>query len=218
MSKKDRYPIKTAEEFVDEWIKQSPQLFSRAKELNIILENEDGTPMAPYMLFVTGQTTAGLMDQGGMDRKTKKQTLQLVATIKKFNDALRKKADPSVTEGQIKEFFEHRHTHEKLQKVIEAEWVTFASLAWYGYSHDGRGILYINDFPPKGAKFVRMMEGEPPIGPMKEMYQLVKTYDPAKEFIAAVLIPEPSQVYLFQLTQKPYPPEAYQKRKHVFKK
>jgi hypothetical protein len=104
-----------------------------------------------------------------------------------------------------------------LQKLIEAEWVVFASLAWYGYSHDGRGILYINDFPPQGVKYVGIKNNEVPTGRFKYIYNTVKTYDQTKEIIAAVLVSSSGQVYLFHLTQKPYPTKAYRMRKHVFK-
>src|SRR3954463_4632119 len=61
------------------------------------------------------------MNQVGIDAKTKKRTLQLASVIQKFNDTLQKKTDPKVTREQIKEFFEHRHTYQMMQKAVEAE-------------------------------------------------------------------------------------------------
>jgi hypothetical protein len=52
---------------------------------------------------------------------------------------------------------------------------------------------------------------------MTELYEAVKTYDPAKEIIMVVGLYQKGRVYPFQLSQEPYRPKAYQKRRHVFK-
>jgi hypothetical protein len=86
--KKSKFDITTAEEFIEKWIELSPKLFLQAKKLHIVLENEDGTPMDPYMLFVTGDATAKKMERAGVDSKTKRRTLQLISEIQKFNACL----------------------------------------------------------------------------------------------------------------------------------
>jgi hypothetical protein len=78
MPKKKHYNINTSEEFIAAWMKITPQLLAKARELNITLENEDGTPMDAYMLFLTGETTTEKLNKAGVDTRTAQQTLQLV--------------------------------------------------------------------------------------------------------------------------------------------
>src|SRR5687767_14277725 len=81
MSQIKHYDINTPEEFIDAWEKLSPQIFAKAKEINIVLENEDGTPMDSFNLFLTGETTAAKLNQVGVDKKTAERTLQLATEI-----------------------------------------------------------------------------------------------------------------------------------------
>jgi hypothetical protein len=134
MSQIKHYDINTAEEFIDAWEKLSPQIFAKAKEINIVLENEDGTQMNSFSLFLTGETTAAKLKQVGVDEKTAKRTLQFATEIQKFIIKLRKNTHPTVTLTQIKEVFENRHFCEDIQQYLENElsWVVIASLAWHG--------------------------------------------------------------------------------------
>jgi hypothetical protein len=63
MAKKKHYDINTPEEFIAAWMKITPQISAKAKQLNITLENADGTPMDSSMLFLTGETTTDTSQQ-----------------------------------------------------------------------------------------------------------------------------------------------------------
>jgi hypothetical protein len=53
---------------------------------------------------------------------------------------------------------------------------------------------------------------------MKMLYKDVEVYDPTEEIMVVVSVSSSKKVYPFHLSQKPYPPEAFQMRKDVFKK
>jgi hypothetical protein len=219
MSPIKHYDINTPEEFIDAWEKLTPQIFAKAKDLNIILENEDGTPMDSFNFFLTGETTAVKLNQVGVDKKTAERTLQLATEIQNIIIKLRKNAHPKVTLTQIKEVYGDRHLHDLIQKKLEEKacWVVIASLAWNGYSHDGRGLLYINELPPQRARYFSLKGSERIPDTMKELHESVTTYDPAKELMVVVGFSHLEKVYVYKLSQKPYPPKAYEKRRHVFR-
>jgi hypothetical protein len=221
MSQIKHYDINTPEEFIEAWEKLTPQIFAKAKELSIILENEDGTPMDIFHLFITGETTAAKLNKVVVDKETAERTLQFATEIQNLIIKLRENTHPKVTLTQIKEVYGDRHLHNVIQQRLEEKacWVVIASLAWQGYSHDDRGLLYINEVPPQRARYVSLKESEEKEIPdnMKELYESVTTYDPAKELIVVVGFSHMEKVYVYKLSQKPYPPKAFEKRKHVFK-
>src|SRR3954468_17776087 len=143
MLQSKQYDINTPEEFIDAWEKLTPQIFAKAEELHISLEKEDGSPMDSFNIFLTGETTAEKLHQAGADEEAAKRTLQLATEIQNLVIKLRKNTHPKVTLTQIKEGFGNRHLWNHIQQKLEekASWVVIASLAWYGYSNDGRGIL-----------------------------------------------------------------------------
>src|SRR4051812_19664249 len=221
MSQSKLYDINTPEEFIDAWEKLTPQIFAKAEELHISLEKEDGSTMDSFNIFLTGEATAEKFNQAGADEEAAKRTLQLATEIQNLVIKLRKNTHPKFTLTQIKEVFGNRHLRDHIQQKLEekASWVVIALLAWHGYSNDGRGILYINELPPQQARYVSLKESEEKGIPenMKDLYEAVKTYDPTKEVMVVVSLSHLEKVFPFQLSQKPYPPKAFEKRKHVFK-
>jgi hypothetical protein len=128
MPKQKHYDITMPEEFIDAWKKIAPRLFERAKELNISLENADGTSMDASMLFLTGETTAEKLKQAGVDARTAERMLQFADAIGKYRAQLLAISAPTVTPERIKEVFEQQHKEEHVRHELEQNWVVLASL------------------------------------------------------------------------------------------
>jgi len=222
MPKKKQYRKHTAEEFIEAWKEINPRLVAKAKELNITLENEDGSPMDPYSLFLIGETTVEKLKKAGVDARTRERMLQFSTEVRRFINQLQIMVHPAVTMEQIKAVFEQQRNEQNVQKELERNWIVLASLAWHGYKHDGRGFLVINELPPER---VRYMWGSMPAlgGASKEMQLLaeeieksVNGYNPEKEI--NVVLWKDGGVYIFRLSQEPSPAKAYEQRRHIMER
>jgi hypothetical protein len=161
MVKKKIYKINSPEKFVDEWLKKVAEVIGKAEQMDIRLRNADDSVIDPYMLYITGEVSAEKLDKAGVDTKTKTRMLVMVSEIKKKKEKFREITDPLVTDQQIEDFFELSHKSLQIQQQLEspAVWVVIASLSWNGYSHDGRGILYLDEVPPLRARYITLNKG-----------------------------------------------------------
>ena len=139
-------------------MKQAADIIMKAEQMDIRLRNSDDSEIDPYMLYLTGKASSEKMDIAGVDPNTKARMTVIVSEIQKRKKELRKKTNPSLTEEQITEFFEKWRKSLQVQQQLEDKgiWVIIASLAWNGYSHEGRGILYLNEVPPLRARYVTL--------------------------------------------------------------
>src|SRR4051812_13985998 len=106
MATTKQYDVNTAEEFVNAWVKQASEIIIKAERMDIRLKNADDSKIDPYMLYLTGEATSEKMDTAGVDTKTKARMTVIVSEIQKRKNALRKLTNSSLSDQQIKAFFE----------------------------------------------------------------------------------------------------------------
>lgn len=101
-----------------------------------------------------------------------------------------------------------------LNELVERHWDTAARHAWRQYEQRGRGAIVFpveasaNDAERTPLRYLTFTdESEAQEGAFATLYQLVETYDPEQQVVAAAVLPDERTVFdVYE--QEPPPPEA----------
>lgn len=101
-----------------------------------------------------------------------------------------------------------------LNQLIDTHWDTAARHAWRQYDQRGRGAIVFRVQPDADENERTPLqyltfsdESAARDGAFSKLYELVTTYDPAREVVAAAVLPDERTVFdVYE--QEPAPPEA----------
>ena len=101
-----------------------------------------------------------------------------------------------------------------LNQLVDTHWTTAARHAWNQYQQRGRGAVVFpvdpsgNDNEQTPLKYLTFNdEAAAQTGPFAKLYELIETYDPETELIAAAQLPDDQTVFdVYEKT--PSPPDA----------
>lgn len=101
-----------------------------------------------------------------------------------------------------------------LNELIEAHWDTAARHAWRQYNQRGRGAVVFSVQPTANEdeqtplKYLTFTDASAAReGAFSQLYELVQSYDPEQEVVAAAVLPDDRTVFEVY-EREPPPPEA----------